>query len=91
MIKKLLRNVIFLAIAYGVKTVLSTQNIVTGKLLTLDNGTELTGAGIVEATIQVWGYVGLAVVIIVASILAVKYFVKNQNKKIMYTVMSQWR
>ena len=88
LIKKLLRNVIFLAIAYGVKTVLSTQNIVTGKLLTLDNGTELTGAGIVEATIQVWGYVGLAVVIIVASILAVKYFVKNQNKKIMYTVMS---
>ena len=88
LIKKLLRNTIFLAIEYSIKTIFGTQNIVTGKLLTLSNDTELIGAGVVESTIQLWGYIGLAILIVVATILAVKFFVKKQNKKIMYTVMS---
>ena len=88
LIKKLLRNTIILAIEYSIKTIFGTQNIVTGKLLTLSNDTELIGAGVVESTIQLWGYIGLAILIVVATILAVKYFVKKQNKKIMYTVMS---
>ena len=54
LIKKLLRNAIILAIGIGLQTALSTQNIVTGRILTLSNGTELTGAGIVESTIQLW-------------------------------------
>lgn len=88
LIKKILRNVIILAIAIAIQTILNTQNIITGKLLTLRNGTELTGAGTVESTIQLWGYIGLALVIVVAVSLAVKYFQKNQNKKIMYTIIS---
>ena len=88
LIKKVLRNVIILAIAVAIQTVLNTQNIVTGTFLTLSNGTELTGAGTVESTIQLWGYIGLAIVIVVASIMAVRYFTKNQNKKILYTVLS---
>ena len=88
LIKKVLRNVIILAIAVAIQTVLNTQNIVTGTFLTLSNGTELTGAGTVESTIQLWGYIGLAIVIVIAAIMAVRYFLKNENKKILYTVMS---
>lgn len=88
LIKKLLRNVVVLAIEIGAYTILNTQDIVTGKLLTLSNGTELTGAGIVESTIQLWGYIGLAILIVVSVIIAVKYFVKKQNKKIVYPLLA---
>ena len=88
LIKKLLRNAIILAIGVGVQTALNTQNIVTGKFLTLSNETELTGAGIVESTIQLYGYLILAVIIVVSVIMGVKYFVQKQNKKIVYPVVA---
>ena len=86
LIKKILRNVIILAIVIGIQIILNTQNIVTGKLLTLTNGVELTGAGTIESTIQLWGYVGLAIVIVINVILAVKHYKKDENKKIAYNV-----
>ncbi len=88
LIKKLFRNVIILAVAFGIKTILNTQNIVTGKFLTLSNGTELTGAGTIESTIQLWGYIGFALVIMFSVILSVRYFKKEKNKKVMYTLIS---
>lgn len=88
LIKKLLRNVILLALGISAITVLKTQNIVTGKFLTLSNGMELTGAGFVESHIQLWGYMGFAIVIVIAITLSVKYFIKNQNKKIMFTLLT---
>ena len=86
LIKKILRNVIILAIVIGIQIILNTQNIVTGKLLTLTNGVELTGAGTIESTIQLWGYIGLAVVIVINVIQAVKHYKKDENKKIVYNV-----
>ena len=88
LIKKLLRNVILLAIGISAKTIVNTQNIVTGSFLTLSNGTELTGAGFIESNIQLWGYIILAIIIIVAVSLSVKFFVQKQNKKIMFTLLS---
>ena len=88
LIKKILRNVIILSIAFATKTVLSTQNIVTGTFLTLSNGAQLTGAGTVESTIQLWGYVGLSIIIVVAVIFAIRFFQKGENKKIMNAVMA---
>ncbi len=88
LIKDILRNVFVLAIAVGILTILSVQDIVLGKFLTLDNGMELTGAGIVESTIQLWGYIGFAIVIVIAIGLSIKFFKKEQNKKIMFTLLS---
>ena len=88
LIQKLLRNAIILAIGVGVQTALNTQNIVTGKFLTLSNETELTGAGIVESTIQLYGYLILAFIIVISVIMGVKYFVQKQNKKIVYPVVA---
>lgn len=86
LIKCLLRNAIILAIGVAIATILNTQNIVTGKFLTLSNGMELTGAGVIESTIHLWGYVGLALIIVIAVTKAVQYFKKGENKKIIYTV-----
>ena len=81
-IKSLLKNVIILAILAGILTIFSTQNIVTEKFLTLNDEIELTGAGFVESTIKLWGYIIFAFVIIGAIISSVIFFQKNKNKKI---------
>ena len=88
LIKNLLRNVFIIAVGFALQTILGVQDIVLGKFLTLSNGIELTGAGFIEATIHVWGYVGLALMIIIAVGLSIKYFKKNQNKKIMFTLLT---
>ena len=88
LIKKILRNCIILSVAFGLKTAFNTQNIITGKFLTLSNGTELTGAGIVESTIQLWGYLLLSVVIVISVIIAIRLFIKNKNKKMIYPLMA---
>ena len=87
-IKSLLKNVIILAILAGILTIFSTQNIVTEKFLTLNDEIELTGAGFVESTIKLWGYIIFAFVIIGAIISSVIFFQKNKNKKIMFTLLS---
>ncbi len=87
-IKSLLKNVIILAILAGVLTIFNTQNIVTEKFLTLNDEIELTGAGFVESTIKLWGYIIFAFVIIGAIISSVIFFQKNKNKKIMFTLLS---
>lgn len=80
-IKSLLKNVIILAILAGILTIFSTQNIVTEKFLTLNDEIELTGAGFVESTIKLWGYIIFAFVIIGAIISSVIFFQKNKNQK----------
>ena len=87
-IKSLLKNVIILAILAGILTIFSTQNIVTEKFLTLNDEIELTGAGFVESTIKLWGYIIFAFVIIGTIISSVIFFQKNKNKKIMFTLLS---
>lgn len=86
LIKKLLRNAIIVSIGMALQNALNTQNIVTGKFLTLSNGTELTGAGVIESTIQLWGYLILSVIIVIAVIIPVKFFAQNKMKKIVYPV-----
>ncbi len=86
-IKSLLKNVIILVILAGVLTIFNTQNIVTEKFLTLNDEIELTGAGFVESTIKLWGYIIFAFVIIGAIISSVIFFQKNKNKKIMFTLL----
>ena len=88
LIKTLLRNAFLLAIGMALLTILNTQNAVLGNFLTLNNGVELTGAGTIEATISLWGYVILAILIVLVSIIAIKQFNQNKNKKMIYTVLA---
>ena len=86
LIKDLLRNVIICAILIGINTIFSTQNILTDTFLTIGEDVELTGAGFIESTIKLWGYSIFAIVIVISVIMSVIFFVKDKNKKIMYTL-----
>ena len=88
LIKNLLRNAIFFVLLFAGKTILGVQDIVFGKFLTLSNDTELTGAGVVESTVQLWGYIGLAVVMVIAVLVSIKFFQKNQNKKVIISLLT---
>lgn len=88
LVKDLLINVVIFAIIKAIQTVINTQNILTDTFLTLSNGTQLTGAGNIEATIKLWGYNIFAIVIVVAITLAVIYFEKDKNKKILPTLLT---
>ena len=88
LIKNLLRNVVILAILAGILTIFNTQNIVTEKFLTLNDDINLTGAGFMESTVKLWGYIIFAFVIVGAIITSVIFFKKNKNKKIMYTLLT---
>lgn len=83
--KKLQRNVILVAIGIAASTLINTQNIVLESFLKLKNEaeTELIGAGFIESTIKLIGYQIFSIVVIVVAILGVKYFKKNQAKKVL--------
>ena len=78
LIKKILRNIIFVVIGISVMTLLNTQNMLYGKIIDVGDDLELVGAGLTEATVQLWGYIIFSVVILIFTIRAVKAF-KKQN------------
>ena len=82
--KKLLRNVIILAIALAISNMLKTQNILLENFLTLKNSaeTELTGAGFIESTIKLAGEIVYSILIIIVAFTSVRYFKKEQAKKV---------
>ena len=83
--KKILRNVILLSIGMGLSYFLRAQNVVLDTFVTLKNSaeTELTGAGFIEATIKSWGYALYSIVIVAVTCLSVKYFKKEQARKVL--------
>ena len=84
LIKKLLRNVSLIAICIALYTALNVTNISFNKMLTIKNETDSTknieviGASYTDVAIQRWGYLIFAVVIVIASLRAIKAF-KNSN------------
>ena len=81
-IKKLTRNIICIIIGVALMTVLNAQNTVFGTLITV-NDTDIIGAGMIESTIQLWGYVIFAFVIIIFSYKALKQFKKGNTNKVL--------
>ena len=81
--KKLIRNIMLLAIGIALITVLNTQNIMQGKILTVDEDIEIIGAGITEATIKLWGYVIFAFIIVIFAYRAIKAFKEEKTSKVL--------
>ena len=81
--KKLLRNAMLIIIGVAVLTILNVQNIMLGKILTVNDDIEITGAGITEATIKLWGYVIFAFGIIICVYKALKSFKKRETPKVL--------
>ncbi len=76
--KKLLRNILLVVIGIAIMTILNIQNMVFGKILTVNEDLEIVGAGLTESTVKLWGYIIFAFVIIIFAYRAIRAF-KNQN------------
>ncbi len=89
LVKKIMRNVIFIVIGISLFTILNTTNISFGKMLTIKNDTDSTqnidviGAGYTDVMIQRWGYLIFAVIIIIVAIRAVKAFKASNFPKVL--------
>ena len=81
--KKLLRNVMLIVIGIAILTILSTQNVMFGKILTVGDDIEINGAGMTEATVQVWGYVIFAFVIVIFAYRALRAFKAGKTNKVL--------
>ena len=88
-VKQLVTNLFIIAIIIGGLLTLTSQEIVYGNLLTLNdaNNTELIGAGLTEVKIKVIGYRLLFVVLIISLIRTIKYLKKMKVKKIISSML----
>ncbi len=82
-IKKLIRNLFWVVICIAAMTVLNTQNILFGKILSVNEDIEITGAGMTEAIVKLWGFAIFAVVIIIFAYRAIKYFKKENTNRVL--------
>lgn len=81
--KKLTRNILMIIIGIAIMTVLNTQNMVFGKLLTINEDIDIVGAGMTETTIKLWGYILFAFIIVIFSYRAIKYFKEGKTNKVL--------
>ncbi len=81
--KKLTRNILLVIIGIAVMTILNTQNMMFGKLLTIHNDIDIVGAGKTEATIKLWGYILFAFVIVIFAYRALKFFKEGNTNKVL--------
>ena len=81
-IKKITRNIMCIAIGIAILTVLNIQNVMFGKILSINNDIDIIGAGITETTIKLWGYVIFAFVIIICAYKALKFFKQGKTNKV---------
>ncbi len=81
--KKLTRNILLVIVGIAIMTLLNTQNMVFGKLLTINDEIDIVGAGLTETTVKLWGYIIFAFVIVIFSYRALKYFKEGNNNKVL--------
>ena len=82
-IKKLIRNVFLVVICVSVMTVLNTQNILFGKILSVNEEIEIIGAGMTEATVKLWGFAIFALIIVIFAYRAIKQFKKGNTSRVL--------
>ena len=81
--KKLTRNVLLIVIGIAIMVLLNTQNMLYGKLLTVNEDLSLVGAGMIEATIKLWGNVIFAFIIVIFAYRALKSFKEGNTNKVL--------
>ena len=79
LIKYILKNVRILSIVYAIYTLVGTLDIVFSGFITTSSKLQLTGAGLTDVTIKLWGNIILAIVIVVSVFLATSN-IKKENK-----------
>lgn len=77
--KHIIRYAKFITICIALYTLVSTLDIVFSNFLKTNNDIQLTGAGVIDVYIKLWGNVILSVIIIISIFKAIKN-IKNFNK-----------
>jgi len=82
-IRALKTYAILIVITYALTTFLNTYNIVFEQFISLKDSfaTKLTGAGLTDITVKLWGYRILGVVMIISVALILKYVLKKDKTK----------
>ena len=82
LMNKIFRNIKLISIVIASYTLVSCLDIVFDVFLTTDNGIKLVGAGFIDSTIKLWGYVIFSVLIVIATFRAVNSVIKGKQGKI---------
>lgn len=84
--RKLLRNILYIIIGISIITILNTQNLLFGKILTIDDDIDIVGAGMTEETVKLWGYDIFAILLIVVGYRAIKFFKEGKTNKVLKNI-----
>ena len=79
LIKHIIKNVRILSVLYSLYTLVGTLDIVFSGFITTNSKLQLTGAGLTDVTIKLWGNIILAIVIVVSIFMATSN-IKKENK-----------
>lgn len=82
LMNKIYRNIKLISIVIALYTLVSCLDIVFDVFLTTDNGIKLVGAGFIDSTIKLWGYVIFSILIVIATYRAVNNVKKGIQGKI---------
>ena len=85
-VKQLIVNAAIIIILISVFTAIRVQNTLFDEFITVGENIKLNGAGVVDATVRVWGYRIFAAVIIICLIFALIYLKKKQYKKMSLSI-----
>ena len=79
---KTFKNLKLISIIIALYTLVSTMDIVLSTFLTTDNNIKLVGAGFIDSTIKLWGYIVFSVLIVIATFRAINSVKKGEKGKI---------
>ena len=86
-IKQLILHIIIIALLTSFFIVIKIQDTVFDKFMTVGENIDLTGAGLVDVTIKVWGYRFFSVLILICLVFALIYFKQHKYKKMNITIL----
>ena len=81
--KKITRNIFCIIIGIAGFTILNTQSMVFGRILSVNEELEIVGAGLTESTVKLWGYVIFAFIIVIFGYRGIHYFKKGETNKVL--------
>ena len=89
-VKQLLNNVKVLSILIAVLMFFRTQDLSSGKFLSIGdkNTYSLYGAGLADVSIKLWGYRLLAIIIVISTFMAVSAYNKGKKKKVIGSILT---
>lgn len=87
-IKQLIFFVRLIVVAFAASILIKMQGIGIGEFLKLKDidSTAIYGAGLTDISIKLWGYRILAIVIVVAVFVAIRFFKKGQSSKVIFSL-----